>query len=120
MLKCPHCKKEINNYRTQTQSNALHLLFKQTSDMCIEKGIDMREIVREEVPIDCTPENIKWLWKLLQKAMLGKESTTKLSKHQEIDRVYDQLNKILIERTEGEISLPPFPYDEEKARALIK
>ena len=75
----------------------------------MDKGVDMREIVRKEVPIQCTPENIKWLWKLLQEALFGKKSTTELKKSGEIEIVYDNFNKILIERTNGEISLPKFP-----------
>lgn len=95
--------------RTNIQNNALHLLFAQISKECMDKGIEMREIVREEVPIPCTPENIKWLWKLLQHGMYGTKSTTELKKTGQIEQVYDTFNKILIERTGGEISLPPFP-----------
>lgn len=69
----------------------------------------MREVVRDEVPIPCTPENIKWMWKLLQNAMFGTKSTTQLKKSGDIDRVYDAFNKIWIERTNGEIALPPWP-----------
>ena len=105
---CETCGKQINS-RTLTQNNSLHLLFKQISDECMEKGIDMRKIVRDEVPIQCTPENIKWLWKLLQEALFKKKSTTKLKKSGEIEVVYDNFNAILSERTKGEISLPPFP-----------
>ena len=95
--------------RTTNQNAALHLLFRQISDMCMEKGIDMREIVREDVPIQVTPENVKWMWRLLQKGLFGKKSTTELKKSGEIEIVYDNFNKILIERTQGEIRLPPFP-----------
>ncbi len=104
-MACEQCQ----NKRTSSQNNALHLLFAQISKECEEKGIDLREVVRDEVPIPCTPENIKWMWKLLQKAMFGTRSTTELRKSGDIDKVYDQFNKILIERTNGEISLPPFP-----------
>lgn len=95
--------------RTNPQNNSLHLLFAQISQECMDKGIEMREIVREEVPIPCTPENIKWMWKLLQKGMFGTRSTTELKKTGEIERVYDTFNKILVDRTSGEISLPPWP-----------
>ena len=105
-------KKHVQN-RSNTQSNSLHLLFKQISDQCLEKGIDMRQIVKDEVPIQCTPENIKWLWKLLQEALFGTKSTTELKRNGQIDIVYDNFNKILTERTEGEICIPPFPsFDE--------
>lgn len=95
--------------RTNKQNASLHLLFKQVSDECVSKGIDLREIIKDEVPIQCTPENIKWMWKLLQKALFGKKSTKELKKSGEIDIVYDNFNRILIERTNGEISLPIFP-----------
>ena len=104
-MSCEECK----NRRTSSQNNAMHLLFAQISKECMDKGIDMREIVRKEVPIQCTPENIKWLWKLLQEALFGKKSTTELKKSGEIEVVYDNFNKILVERTQGEIQLPPFP-----------
>lgn len=98
--------------RSKPQNNSLHLLFKQISDECMEKGIDMRQIVRDEVPIQCTPENIKWLWKLLQEGLFKKKSTTELKRTGEIEVVYDNFNKVLIDRTEGQISLPPFPSEE--------
>ena len=85
------------------------MFFKQISDECVAKGIDMRQIVREEVMIECTPENIKWLWKLLQEALFKTKSTTELRKSGEIDVVYDNFNKIISERAKGEITLPPFP-----------
>ena len=107
-MNCENCKNKIDK-RTHQQNNALHLLFKQISDECMEKGIDMRAIVREEVPIQCTPENIKWLWKLIQEHLFKKRRTRDLKKTGEIEVVYDTFNKILIDRTKGEISLPPFP-----------
>lgn len=107
-MQCETCKKEIDK-RTTTQNNSLHLLFAQISKECMDKGIDMRQIVRDEVPIECTPENIKWLWKLLQEALFKKKSTTELKKTGEIEIVYDNFNKIISERTQGEIILPPFP-----------
>ena len=95
--------------RTIPQNNSLHLLFEQLSKECLDKGIEMRQLVKEEVPIECTPENLKWLWKLLQNALFKTKSTTELKKTGQIEIVYEAFNKILIERTNGEISLPPFP-----------
>ena len=95
--------------RTLPQNSALHLLFTQLSKECLDKGIEMRDLVKEEIPIEATPENIKWLWKLLQNALFKTKSTTELKKTGQIEIVYEAFNKILIERTNGEISLPPFP-----------
>ena len=58
------------------------------------------------------PANLKWLWKLLQKALFKTRSTTELKKIGQIEVVYDNFNKLMIERTKGEISLPPFPCRE--------
>jgi hypothetical protein len=100
--------KPVKSQRTLNQNNALHLLFTQLADEMREKGIDMRTFI--QVPISFTPYSIKeFLWKPLQKVLLGKKSTTQLDKTEDINLVYDELNRILIERTKGEISLPPFP-----------
>ena len=102
--------------RTIPQNNALHVLFQQLSDECLEKGVEMRDLVRDEVPIQCTPANIKWLWKKVQKGLFKKKSTTELKKTGEIEIVYDNFNKLVIERTKGEISLPPFPHNPERQK----
>ena len=95
--------------RTYLQNRSLHLLFTQIAKECLDKGIEMRQLVKEEVPIEATPENIKWLWKLLQNALFKTKSTTELKKLGQIEIVYDNFNKIINERTQGEIILPPWP-----------
>ena len=65
------------------------------------------DLVKEEVPIEATAENIKWLWKLLQNALFKTKKHDRIKKTGQIEIVYDAFNKILIERTNGEISLPP-------------
>lgn len=104
-MACDKCQ----NKRTNPQNNSLHLLFKQISDECLAKGIEMRELVRDEVPIPCTPENIKWMWKLLQYGMYGTRRTRDLEKTKQIEAIYEVFGKILSERTQGEIELPDWP-----------
>ncbi|MEO0304705.1 MAG: hypothetical protein ABIM64_05535 [candidate division WOR-3 bacterium] len=100
----------VINRRTLQQNAALHLLFTQLAEKLNEKGFDMRKIIRKDVEISWTPHSVKeYLWKPLQKVITGKKSTTKLDKIGEIDTIYDNLNRILIERTKGEVELPPFP-----------
>jgi len=111
---------KIDNKRTLTQNRALHLLFTQLSDECMEKGIEMRDIVKDELPIECTPENIKWLWKKLQKALFKTQSTKELRNNGQIEVVYDNFNRIIVERTNGEISLPPFPCLDEQIKNIEK
>lgn len=98
--------------RSDAQNKSLHKMFSDLSKDCLEKGIEMRDIVSDNIPIPCTPENLKWLWKRVQKKMYGTKSTTQLKKIGEIDGIYDTMNKLLIERTNGEISMPEFPNKE--------
>jgi hypothetical protein len=106
-LKVQDVKPAISK-RTLTQNKALHLLFTQLAEEMVEKGIDMRTFIR--VPVSFTPYSIKeYLWKPLQRALTGKNSTTQLDKTEDINLIYDNLNRIIVERTNGEIEMPPFP-----------
>lgn len=98
------------SHRTLQQNAALHLFFTQLAEELNEKGFDMRTLIRPEIELSWTPYNVKqYLWKPLQEKLLGKKSTTKLNKTEDINLVYDNLNRILIERTKGEINFIPFP-----------
>ena len=102
--------KPIISHRTEAQNNALHLLFTQLAEALNEKGFDMRTLIRQEVEISWTPWTVKeYLWRPLQKVLTGKKSTTKLDKTEEINLIYDNLNRIITVRTKGEVVLPPFP-----------
>jgi hypothetical protein len=100
--------KRVKN-RTETQNNALHLLFKQLSDEMIEKGLDLKVMFDRVHSVEATPEMIKIFWKKLQKALINKSSTTQLNKTGDIERVYDNFNRILIDVYKGEVSLPAWP-----------
>jgi DNA-directed RNA polymerase subunit F len=105
-----HDIKPVKSVRTLNQNNALHLLFTQLAEEMTEKGIDMKQVLKEGFDFPATPYNIKeFMWKPTQKLLFGKKSTTQLDKTEEINKVYDVMNKLLIERTQGEISMPPFP-----------
>jgi hypothetical protein len=105
-----HDIKPVKSVRTLNQNNALHLLFTQLAEEMTKKGIDMKQVLKEGFDFPATPYNIKeFMWKPTQKLLFGKKSTTQLDKTEEINKVYDVMNKLLIERTQGEISMPPFP-----------
>lgn len=102
--------KPVISRRTSQQNAALHLFFTQLSEELNDKGMDMRKLIRQEIGLSWTPYNVKtYLWRPVQKALTGKKSTTKLDKTQEINLIYDNLNRIIIERTKGEIDFPLFP-----------
>lgn len=100
--------------RTEQQSRALHLYFDLLAKEFQKEGITMTTILQKFiVDTPATKTTIKELmWKPLQMAILEKGSTTQLSKNEEIDLIYDSMNKFTSE-TFG-ISVP-FP-NEEKLR----
>ena len=70
--------------RTQNQNNALHLYLTQVANALDREGHTMQDVVAKITKVEITPtmHNIKELvWREIQKAQLGKESTTFLEKH---------------------------------------
>ena len=102
--------------RTSRQNRALHLLFEKVAKALNERGFSAHDIISQKVEMFWTPVIIKELWKKLEKSMYGKTSTTQLRKTEEIDKIYDVFNKMLTERTHGEVSIP-FPSIEELANS---
>lgn len=103
--------------RTLTQNRAIHLLFTQIVDTLNEHGLDMRVVLKPEIDIPWTTETVKdYIWRPIQKALLRKESTTELTT-QDIDKVYDGINKFLGEKHGLHF---PFPeaYHEEVYKQL--
>ncbi|WP_345985299.1 hypothetical protein WCX49_11900 [Sulfurimonas sp. HSL-1656] len=90
--------------RTLQQNRALHKLFSLISDALKESGQDIKTVIKADVP--WTPDHVKELmWRPVMKMITGKDSTTKMTK-QEIDEVYDVLNRALGERCGIHV---PFP-----------
>lgn len=71
----------------------------------------MRKVLKPSIEIRWTPHNIKeYLWRPVQIASLGKESTKDLNT-KEIDIVWETLNRFLGERLGVHV---PFPSLEEQ------
>lgn len=99
--------KRKTDKRSISQNNALHLYFSQLADAFNDAGIDMRKVLKQDAPIPWTGENVKeYLWRPIQKTMLKKESTTQLNKQQDIDKIYDVLNRHLGERFGVHVDFP--------------
>ena len=100
--------------RTKTQNNALHLYLTQVAEALDREGHTMQDVIKciTKVEIRPTMHNVKEIiWREIQKAQLGKESTTDLNKQEDIDKVYDAMNKWLGHYFSIHI---PFPNDEQK------
>ena len=100
--------KTIKDTRTYTQNNALHLFLTQLAETLNEGGFTVQMILKEKVDLDWDMEKIKeLLWRPAQWAILGRKSTTELSKQEDIDMVYKHLTRHLGEKFG--IEVPRFP-----------
>ena len=83
--------------RSQTQNAALHLFCSQLADALNDAGFDFRAFIKEGYPVPFNENLVKeHLWKPIQKAITGKDSTTKPERH-EYALIYDSLNVKLAE-----------------------
>ena len=82
--------------RTDQQRKAIEVFCRELATALNDAGIDQRAVLaqmREGVEIPWQQETVKdTLWRRIQVAILGKESTTKLGSD-EVSRVYDVLNR---------------------------
>lgn len=77
--------------RTIQQNKALHKTFELWCDQLNGAGLTVKVVLKPEVEVMWTPDMIKeYLWRPIQKAQLGKESTTELTT-KEVDKVYQTL-----------------------------
>jgi hypothetical protein len=84
--------------RTNLQNNSLHKFFELLGGTLNDAGLDMRELLKEEIAIEWTPSSVKEkLWKPIQKAMFNKESTADLETD-EVSMIYEVLSKHLGEK----------------------
>lgn len=96
--------------RTTLQNKALHLYFQMLGDALNEAGLDMRKVLEPGVEIPWNKDMVKnYLWRPIQQAQIGKESTTELET-QEIDQVFETLNRHLADKFGVHI---PWPSIEE-------
>ena len=87
--------KKHKNTRTQRQNRAMHKLFREISQQMNEQGLTLQQVLRSDVETMMTPKLVKEvIWRPVQKAMYGKESTTQLTT-EEVDKVFDVINKHL-------------------------
>lgn len=105
--------------RTLAQNASIHLYLTQVATELEREGHTLQDIVQKITKVEITPtmHNLKEVvWREIQKAQLGKESTTFLTKH-EVDKIYETMNKWL--GTYFEIHIP-FPSLEDKDKAPLR
>jgi hypothetical protein len=79
--------------RSLTENRCLHLYCTQLADALNDAGLDFRQTIKDGVDVPWTPELAKdYLWRPIQKAITGKDSTTKPERGQ-YGEIYDVLNR---------------------------
>jgi len=96
--------------RSNAQNRALHLYFNILAEELNAHGLDMNSFLKVEISWNGLMVK-ELLWKPLQKIQLGEKSTTKL-KTDDINKIWNILNRVIVERSNGEIYVP-FPSIEE-------
>jgi len=88
---------KIGNTRTNLQNNALHTYCNKVAIELNERGITFTDFFNPGFEVPWSKEIVKeQIWKPVQKAMTGEESTTK-PKTNEYPKIYDHINLKLAE-----------------------
>lgn len=96
--------------RTGQQNRALHVFFTLLAYELNEAGLSVQLVLKQKMELNWTPSMVKeMLWRPAQKAILKKKSTTQLRKQEDIDLIYDHLNRHLSEKFGISV---PFPTHE--------
>lgn len=102
--------------RTEQQNKALHKWFQQVAEALRENHIDVRTALKEDVELEWTAPLVKEiLWRTTQKLVTNKQSTTELDKSQEINLIYDIINRFLAKH-KIHVPFPSLTHEEEPPR----
>ena len=83
---------------TTAQQNALHLYCGLLAKELNDAGLDMRKVMKPSASIPWNKDRAKeFLWKPIQKAITGKDSTTQLDIN-EVSEVFDVLHRHMAEK----------------------
>ena len=96
--------------RTNRQNNSLHLYLSMLSKALTDAGLDMKKTLKPEIDIPWDEGGVlakKFLWKPLQEAILGVESTTKPDT-KGYSQVYDVLHRAMSEKHGVNVSWPSY------------
>lgn len=85
--------------RTPVQNNAIHQFCKMLAEALNLAGLEMRTVLKPSYQIWWDTLSVKnHIWRPIQKAKFGKESTTELVKVGEIDAIHEQIMQMLGEK----------------------
>ena len=97
----------VRDTRTDAQNRALHLWFTLVAEALNEAGYTVQQVLQQKLDLDFNAGIIKEVfWRDAQKKVVGKISTTKLDKIEDINKIYDHLNRHFGEKFKIHV---PFP-----------
>ncbi len=88
--------------RTLNQNSALHVWFDHIAKELNEGGQTIQQVLAKTVELEWSGDLVKeMLWRPIQKSLTNKKSTTELDKTNDINLIYEVLNRFLAERCNG-------------------
>jgi hypothetical protein len=115
LLKTVQIVEEPKGTRTNQQSRAMHLWFRQIAEACQQAGIDAKLLMAQTMSVEVNEYVIKGMWHAMSHFLFGKSSTRDLAKIGEIDTLEEHFVRFFGEKMH--ITLPPFPHDKEKQKS---
>lgn len=98
--------------RSDNQNRALHKYFELLANELNAAGYSIQKLLEHTVEVSWSKDTVKELiWRPVQEALIQKKSTTKLDKIQDIDLVYDHLNRHLSEEFGLHVPFPNNPMN---------
>lgn len=94
--------------RTLSQNNSLHLWARDIAKECIEKGVEIDDIIGQTMHLQVDEGFIKYLFQRAAKKKYGKDGTSFLATD-EINPIVDEMVKFFANKVDPPIELPPFP-----------
>lgn len=82
----------------------------QVADALNDAGLSMEQVLQNfTMELEWTKGTVKEIiWRTAQERLVGKQSTTELNKQQEIDRVYEAINRFLAKLGIDSIPFPNY------------
>lgn len=95
--------------RTPQTERALRLMFKQVSNVCMEKGIDQKTVLDhlQKYRIQTTPNFVNEVWRVIMQGTVQKNSKTELEQN-EVEVVYEEFTKFWSELTGEHFTFPSY------------
>lgn len=99
-------KLKAGKTRTTLQNNALHVYCRLMAEQLNDAGYDMKNTLKAEVEIPWTTELVKeYLWKPVQSAITGSDSTSTASR-EDYDKTHQVLSKHISEKFNIYVEFP--------------